>query len=264
MHTIAHSHNVNKMRSVGDIMYGLFAYPTRFIADTFFACSQEAGVSRYGKKIGNVSQRCVVLRNAIDTDRFVFSSDARQAIRHKLNLTEKQIVVGNISRFSEQKNHTFLLDVFAEIHKSAPTSVLLLVGDGDLRSRIEQKIVDLGLKDAVILTGIQSNTWDYYQAMDVFVMPSLYEGLPVSLVEAQTAGLPCCVSSAVPAESAITGLVRFRSLEESAEQWASWVLECSETPRKNMRDAIRSAGYDIATTSKWLEDFYTKVVSSRG
>lgn len=264
MYTIAHSHNVNKMRSVGDIVYGLFAYPTRFVADTFFACSQEAGVSRYGKKIGNAPQRCTVLRNAIDTNRFVFSSDARQAVRHKLDLTEEQIVVGNISRFSEQKNHTFLLDIFAEIHKNSPTSVLVLVGDGVLRPQIEKKAAQLGLTDAVIMTGVQSNTWDYYQAMDVFVMPSHYEGLPVSLVEAQTAGLPCCVSSAVPAESAITELVRFRSLEESAEQWASWVLECSATPRKNMRNAIRSAGYDIATTSKWLEDFYMKVVSSRG
>ena len=114
------------------------------------------------------------------------------------------------------------------------------------------------------MTGVQNNTWDYYQAMDVFVMPSHYEGLPVSLVEAQTAGLPCCVSSAVPAESALTALVQFRSLADTAEQWASWVLERAGLPRQDMRDAIRDAGYDISTTSRWLEDFYTKVVADRG
>ena len=264
IHTIAHSHNVNRMRSVGDVVYGVFAYPTRFVADTFFACSREAGVSRYGKRIGSNPKRCIVLHNAIDTSRFAFSSDVRKAAREKLGLTDLQITVGNISRFSEQKNHTFLLDIFADIHRKNADSVLILVGDGELRPQIEQKIARLGLKDAVILTGVQSNTWDYYQAMDVFVMPSHYEGLPVSLVEAQTAGLPCCVSSAVPRESAITELVQFRSLEDTAGQWADWVLECARGPRQDMRDAIRDAGYDIAATSKWLEEFYTKVVTERG
>ena len=264
IYTIAHSHNVNMMRSVGDAVYALFAYPTRFVADTFFACSRDAGISRYGKLIGNDPRRCTVLRNAIDTTRFAFSMDARKAARKKLGLTETQIVLGNISRFSDQKNHTFLLDIFAEVHKKEPGSVLLLVGDGALRPRIEQKIAQLGLMDAVILTGVQRNTWDYYQAMDVFVMPSHYEGLGVALVEAQTAGLPCCVSSAVPEESALTSLVQFRSLADTAEQWASWVLERTGLPRQDMRDAVRDAGYDISSTSRWLEDFYTKVVEDRG
>ena len=264
IYTIAHSHNINKMRSVGDALYALFAYPTRFVADTFFACSRDAGISRYGKKIGHDPGRCTVLRNAIDTTRFSFSPDARKATRKKLGLSETQIVLGNISRFSDQKNHTFLLDVFAAVHKKEPGSVLLLVGDGELRPQIEQKIKQLGLADAVIMTGVQSNTWDYYQAMDVFVMPSHYEGLPVSMVEAQTAGLPCCVSSAVPTESALTDLVQFRSLADTAEQWASWVLERVGMPRQDMRDTIRDAGYDISTTSRWLEVFYTKVVTNRG
>jgi glycosyltransferase involved in cell wall biosynthesis len=122
----------------------------------------------------------------------------------------------------------------------------------------------LGLKDAVILAGVQRNTWDYYQAMDVFLMPSLYEGLPVTLVEAQTCGLPCCVSSNVPAEAAITNLVEFRSLEDSAALWAEWILERAKEHRADGRDAICRAGYDIAETSRWLQNYYLEVVKNRG
>lgn len=264
IYTIAHSHNVNKMRSLGDVVYGLFAYPTRFVADHLFACSREAGISRYGKNAGGDEARCLVLRNAIDTQKFAFDATVRSYMRQKLNLTEDQPVIGNVSRFSQQKNHAFLLDIFAEIHRKEPNAVLLLVGDGNLRSQIEQKINVLGLNDAVILAGVQSNTQDYYQVMDVIVMPSHYEGLPVSLVEAQTAGLPCCVSDNVPEESAITELVEFRSLADSAEAWARWSLERAKEKRADGRDAIRKSGYDVSITSKWLEDYYLKVVNSRG
>ena len=264
IYTIAHSHNINMMRSFGDVAYGLFSYPTRFVADRFFACSRAAGISRYGKRIGSDETRCTVLPNAIDLNKFAFDADVRGKMRGKLKLSEDQIVIGNISRFSEQKNHAFLLDVFAQIHNMKQNVILLLVGDGDLRPQIEKKIHDLDLVDSVIMTGVQSNTWDYYQVMDVILMPSHYEGLPVSMVEAQAAGLPCCVSTAVPKESAITELVHFRSLEDSAEQWAQWVLECAGGSRRDMHDVIRSAGYDIFTTSKWLENYYMEVVSDRG
>lgn len=264
IYTIAHSHNINLMRSVGDVIYGVYTYPTRFIADHFFACSREAGVSRYGKKNAGDPGRCTVLRNAIDSARFAFDADARHQVREALNLSEDQIVIGNISRFSAQKNHAFLLDIFERIRGMEPRAVLLLVGDGDLRPQIEEKIRRAGLENSVILTGVQPNTWDYYRVMDVFLMPSHYEGLPVSMVEAQASGLPCCVSSAVPEESAITGLVRFRALDDGAEQWASWVLACAGLPRRDMSEAIRRAGYDISATSQWLEEFYTKVVNSRG
>lgn len=263
-HTVAHSHNVNKMRSLGDVVYGSFSYPTRFVADRFFACSREAGISRYGRKIGKNEEQCIVLRNAIDTAQFAFDVVVRKKMRTELNLAEDQLVIGNISRFSEQKNHMFLLDIFAEIRKKNPCAMLLLVGDGDLRPRIEQKITDLGLTDAVILTGVRSNTWDYYQAMDVFLMPSFYEGLPVSMVEAQTAGLPCCVSANVPKETALTDLVEFIPLEKGAAHWEERILKRTNESRRDMGAEIARAGYDIATTSKWLEDFYLKVVTERG
>ena len=263
-YTIAHSHNINTMKTAGDVVYSMFAYPTRFVADHFFACSREAGISRYGSKKGSCDTRCTVLPNAIDTSKFAYNEDVRQRMRKMLGIGDAQMVVGNISRFAEQKNHRFLIDIFENVHKKNPNAVLLLVGDGELRSEIENMIKEKALQDHVILTGVQSDTWNYYQVMDVFVMPSLFEGLPVSLVEAQTAGLPCCVSAAVPNEVAITGLVEFQSLSYTSESWADWVMERAKAPRHGMMAEIQQAGYDIGTTSKWLEKYYTEVVKSRG
>lgn len=264
VYAIAHSHNTNLMKSPGDLLYALFAFPTRFIADHFFTCSREAGISRYGKKIGSDVKRCAVLPNAIDTDKFIFNEILRRQMRASLGITESQLVIGNISRFAKQKNHLFLIDIFEKIHEKSPDAVLLLVGDGELRPQIEAHISEKNLRSNVILTGVQGNTWDYYQAMDVFLMPSLYEGLPVSLVEAQTAGLPCCVSTTVPRESAITDLVQFRSLEDSTKEWCDWVLECSSQKRRNMKPDIQAVGYDISATSKWLEKYYIEVVKYHG
>lgn len=264
VYAIAHSHNTNLMKSPGDLLYALFAFPTRFIADYFFTCSREAGSSRYGKKISSDETRCTVLPNAIDTDKFIFNEILRQQMRASLGITESQLVIGNISRFAEQKNHLFLIDIFEKIHEKTPDAVLLLVGDGERRPQIEAYISEKNLRSNVILTGVQSNTWDYYQVMDVFLMPSLYEGLPVAMVEAQTAGLPCCVSTTVPREAAITDLVQFHSLGDSAGKWCSWVLECAKRPRRNMKVELQKAGYDISATSKWLENFYLNVVRSRG
>ena len=259
-YTVAHSHSAG----VGSAMYRMFAYPTRYVADHFFACSTDAGISRYGKKVGNDSERCHVLNNAVDARKFVYNANVRKQVRDALSISKDTLVVGHVGRFVDAKNHLFLIDVFHQIHAHNRNSVLLLVGDGELRPQIEAAISQKDLNNAVVMTGVQSNVWDYYQAMDVFLMPSLYEGLPVSMVEAQTAGLPCCVSTGVPRESAITDLVQFRSLEDSPEQWANWVLARAKIPRRSMAAEIARRGYDISTTSKWLEDFYTKVVSSRG
>lgn len=262
IYTVAHSHNINKMRSANDFIYGLFSYPTRFIADHLFACSRDAAVSRYGKKLGSRASSCTVLRNAIDSKQYIYNEAMRKHMRHKLNISDGQIVIGNVSRYAEQKNHCFLIDVFAKLKMIRPNATLLLVGDGELRSEIERKIQTLGLTDSVILTGVQSNTYDYYQAMDCFVFPSHYEGLGIVVIEAQTAGLPCCISTGVPREAAITDLVQFRSLDDAPEQWAEWILRRIDTPRKDMSEEIRKAGYDIVETSKWLENYYLEAVKN--
>lgn len=260
VYTIAHSHSAGS----GSAMYRMFAYPTRYIADKFFACSKDAGISRYGKTVGNDSIRCQVLNNAIDARRFSFNQETRKQVRSELHIAENAIVIGHVGRFVEAKNHLFLIDVFADVRKRDPNAVLLLIGDGVRRAEIQAAITEKHLDDAVILTGVRSNVWDFYQAMDVFVFPSVYEGLPVSLVEAQAAGLPCCVSSNVPKDSAITDLVQFISLEDRSEKWAEIALRSVKTSRPDMLSEIQNAGFDVILTANWLENFYLNVVMSRG
>ena len=259
-YTIAHSHSAGS----GSAMYRMFAYPTRYIADKFFACSKDAGISRYGKTVGNDSIHCQVLNNAIDARRFSFNQETRKQVRSELHIAENAIVIGHVGRFVGAKNHLFLIDVFADVRKRDPNAVLLLIGDGERRAEIQAAIAEKRLEDAVILTGVRSNVWDFYQAMDVFVFPSIYEGLPVSLVEAQAAGLPCCVSSNVPKDSAITDLVQFISLEDRSEKWAEIALRSVKTSRPDMLSEIQNAGFDVISTANWLENFYLNVVMSRG
>lgn len=259
-YTIAHSHSAGS----GCAMYRMFSYPTRYIADNFFACSKDAGIARYGEALGNDNNRCQVLNNAIDARRFSFNQKTRKQVRSELHVAENAIVIGHVGRFVEAKNHLFLIDVFADVRKRNPNAVLLLIGDGERRAEIQAAIAEKHLEDAVILTGVRSNVWDFYQAMDVFVFPSVYEGLPVSLVEAQASGLPCCVSSNVPRDSAITDLVQFIPLEDSAERWAEIALQSVKTSRPDMLSEIQNAGFDVISTAKWLENFYMNVVASRG
>lgn len=260
LYCIAHSHNTNTMKNFSDIIYAMFAYPTRFVADHFFSCSKEAGISRYGAKIGNDERRCSVLPNAIDVNRFTFDVELRQRMRNSLGLNDTQLVVGNVSRFSKQKNHSFILNIFEKIHDISPHATLLLIGDGELRSQIEETIAKKGLQNSVILTGIKSDVWNYYQAMDVFLMPSFYEGLPVSMVEAQAAGIPCIVSTNVPRESAITDLVQFISLNDGIDIWRDCIIKSAQMPRRNMFDKIRETGFDIKSTADWLKNYYIDVV----
>ena len=256
VYTIAHSHNTRTQVNLNEITYAIYSYPVRFIADQHFACSKAAGVSRYGRKIGNDPRRCIILNNAINTDSFRFNKSERDVMRDRLRISDK-IVIGHVGRFSEQKNHSFLLQVFKNIVSKVPSAVLLLVGDGTLRGSIEKYIADHNLGENVILAGVQSSVSPYYQAMDLFLFPSLYEGLPVTLVEAQTSGLPCVISDKVPSESILSpDLVTVQHLNQSPEQWADHVLMRLTEHRTDHSEVIKSCGYDISETAKWLEVFY--------
>lgn len=255
---IAHSHSAGK----GNLLYRMISFPTRYIADYFFACSKDAGVSRYGKVVGTDRNRCQVLNNAIETQKFLYSPVVQKNMRKKLHIPDSAVVVGHVGRFVEAKNHLFLIEVFEQVQKKRKDSVLLLIGDGELREQIETVVAEKQLTESVLMTGVQPNVWDYYQAMDVFVFPSIYEGLPVSMVEAQTAGLPCLVSANVPLDSKMTDVVDFISLEQGAAVWAEHILRRSEEGRYDTLSEVQKAGFDVSFTAQWLEDFYMKVVTS--
>lgn len=263
LYTIAHSHNTGRL-SLKNLVYQIYAYPTRHIADFFFGCSTDAGISRYGKTVCADRKRFAVLNNAIETASFDFDPQLRQELRGRLGVEDK-LVIGHVGRFEEQKNHAFLIRIFSQIRLLRPDAVLLLLGEGTLRSRIEDQIRQAGLSDCVIMAGVQQNVSAYYQAMDVFVLPSLFEGLALVAVEAQTSGLPCVISDTLSKECIVTNaLVSVMRLKEDAHTWAQHILSRVTQIREGRKDEVARSGFDIHETASWLEGFYLRVNQEKG
>lgn len=259
IYTIAHSHNSGTDRGVKTLLYKVMSYNTRNVADYFFACSTPAGIDRFGNKIvrgGHYS----LLNNAIETDTFVYGDSVRKGVRRQLGLAD-ELVIGHVGRFNPQKNHPFLLDIFAALLKKESNAVLLLVGGGEGMSQIREKAQKLGIAEHVHFLGVRSDVADLMQAMDVFVLPSLYEGLPVTMVEAQAAGLPCIISDKVPPECILTeGLVDIMTLSASPEAWAEKILAKRAIPRTDRRAEVAAHGFDITTEAVKLQEFYLNAV----
>ena len=253
--TIAHA------RSAG-VDPGLKGAMTRFLrrnlgkkADVCLTCSRLAGEAVFGKKMVEAG-RVTTVPNAIDAREFAFSEKKREQKRSELGICAQEFVIGHVGRFGHMKNHAFLLDVFAEICRKVPDSRLLLVGEGGLMDSVREKAASLGLSDRVIFTGNQAQVADFYMAMDFFVFPSIFEGLPGSVIEAQASGLRCLVSDSVTDEVLITPLAQARSLSDKASVWAQNVLERRSYEREQMEQAIKKAGFDVSDQVKFLEKLY--------
>ncbi|MGY3718133.1 glycosyltransferase family 1 protein [Sutcliffiella cohnii] len=256
--TIAHSHSTSSGRGVSAIIKNILQYPIRYTADYLFACSKTAGEWLFGKKIYK-NEKFLVVNNAIDSKKFIFDEKTREEIREEFAIDGK-FVIGHIGRFNTPKNHEFLIDIFKEVYEKNNRAVLLLVGDGELREPIKAKINKMNLSDNVIFTGVRKDIPEILQAMDIFVFPSLYEGLGIAVIEAQAAGLPCIVAETIPKEAFVTDHIYSLSLKQSANKWANQILEYSNGfQRKNAFKQISNQGYDIFTTAKFLEDFYLEL-----
>ena len=224
--TIAHSHNINS-KERKQLFYSVLSYPTRYIADYLFMCSKQAGIDRFGTEAIADPDRAFLVPNAIDIKTFRFNENARKNKRKEFNIKDDDYLVGHVGRLSQQKNHAYLLEIFREILRLHPDSKLLLVGDGELRQTIEEEIVSFGLQDKIVITGNRSDVNELLSAMDVLVFPSKYEGLPVTLVEAQCNGLPCVISDKIPGDCIlIKELVKVCSLNEEFSIWAETTLNC--------------------------------------
>lgn len=252
-HTIAHSHNTNGDMSAKEIMYRFFARKVCGKAEHYLACSYSAGTDRFGQRI-----KFDILNNAIPAQKYTYSSDKRAIARRNL-FAKDELIVGHVGRFAAQKNHGFIVEIFNEVAKRLPAK-LLLVGDGELRSEIEEKVKMLDLEENVIFAGVREDVSDLMQAMDVFIFPSLYEGLPLSVVEAQAAGLPCLISDGVPIECKLTDLVKQIPLSSGAELWAESVIEVARTERRDMYPSIYVSGFDIGENTRKLEEYYRSMV----
>lgn len=228
--TIAHA------RSAG-VDPGIKGKVTRFLrrnlkkkCDLMLACSDEAGDSVFGK-----DSRYKFVPNAVDMSEYAYDEIARFEVRQRYDIGDK-LLVGHVGSFRYAKNHEFILEVFACLHKSYPNSVLMLVGDGELRSATENKAAELGISDSVIFTGDRKPVSMYYQAFDVLLFPSRYEGMPGTVVEAQASGLPCVISSSVTEQVIFTDRVRRLPLSLSANRWADAVVKAWTDSGKTAAD----------------------------
>lgn len=261
--TIAHSHGTaSRGNRIEQLIKNIMQIPIRNKADYLLACSDQAGKWLFGKK-AIADSNYKILKNAIDVEKYMFDEFNRNNIRKQLGVEDK-FVVGHVGSFTYPKNHKFLIDVFYQLQIKNRDSVLLLVGDGELRPQIEQQIERLGIKDKVILTGAVSNVNDYLQAMDVFVFPSISEGLGIAAIEAQTAGLHCILSDRIPQEAFIIDSVEKLSLKADKTIWAERILHYSDNyTRKRTSEDIKRAGYDIKETAKEMENFYLEVITTK-
>ena len=260
---VCHSHNSRSESGFSGFIRDALKFPLKKVATHFCACGQEAAIWLYGRESFN-NGKVRVVPNVIDAAAFCYSVERRLEIRNMLGLSDSTLILGCTARFSPQKNHRFLLSVFYEFNKIIGDSVMLLLGGGELKSEIESQVKELGLEDRVYFIGTVANVSDYEQAMDFFLLPSINEGIPLSLIEAQVSGLRCFVSEGVPRESDKTGLVSFLSLDEGPEYWARQIADNIEYHRNSHLDDIVKAGYDAPTSAQKLEQFYLETFNNLG
>lgn len=212
----------------------------KIFATDYFACGETAGRWMYGDRYFD-SGRATVMPNAIDTEKFVFDPEARARLREELGIPQDAFVVGHVGRFMYQKNHSFLIDIFAELQKEKPNAILLLIGEGELMEQIEEKVQRLGIEKSVIFTGARSDVNKLYSVMDVFCLPSFYEGMPVVAWEAQANGLPCVFSDKVSKEAKQGENCSFLNLAQTPEKWASLLLKSGQRMKNHVPDIQEEA-----------------------
>ena len=254
-HRIVHSHATlyaeSKIKAIRNQI--LWALAKGKITDRI-GCSKAAGDFLFGE------ETFTVLKNAIAYEDFLYDEGLRHEVRMRENVAEK-LVIGNVGRFSQQKNQTYLVEIFAKIKELRSNSVLWLVGDGELRSEIEAKITELGLQQDVKLFGMVKNTKELYQAMDVMIMPSLFEGLPMVGVEAQASGLPCVFADTITREVDVVGCP-YIALSEAKENWAKAAIEMAEKKeRRSYPKELDELGFNIKLEAKRLEELYLEKIS---
>lgn len=262
---IAHSHlTVQTSDRIKIAISNLFTTSLKKTATGYFACGKAAGVYMWGSEIAN-SSKLYVMRNAVDAQRFQFSDSIRDEYRKKFGFGDKT-VIGHIGRFNEQKNHLFLINIFKEYLNIDSTAVLILIGIGELEQQIRELVIKNEMQNNVIFLGQREDVRELYNAFDVFVLPSLYEGLPVVGVEAQANGLPCVFSDTISNEVVILPNTKVLKLSDSAQMWAHVIRNLANRKQNDRRDAIdliNAAGYNIEVEAEKLRKYYFTEVSMR-
>lgn len=249
-----HSHSSSCLMKGIDRLARPFFY---HLCNLNLACSIKAGEWLYRKRPYKV------IRNGIRTSRYQFSENDRRRVRDRLNLNNK-VVIGNVANFDYAKNHAYLLRIFQALLKDLPECVLLLVGEGERKEKLLEEARALGIGDNVIFTGSVDNPWEYMSAMDVIVMPSLYEGFPLTLIEEQANGLSCVVSEGISHEVDLTGNLRFIPLDSGVEIWKKGIISIlkknghDSASSQNSISSIKNSGYDIKEAASELIDIFNQ------
>lgn len=231
---------------LGRILYGRYV-------DVKIAPSDLAAEYTFGKRAYK-NGKVAILNNAVDLDVFHFDEKGRRNIRNEFNISPHTKVIGHIGRFSAQKNHEFLIDVFKDITLLNPDTILLLVGVGESEKKVKQKVSYMGLSDKVIFAGLRTDIPQILCAMDVFLFPSFYEGMPNTVIEAQATALPCVISDRITKQANILGTAKYLPLESSVSVWAKETLNSAECKRYNTRENFIKSGYEInKVTEKFLK-----------
>lgn len=256
--TIIHSHSTSNGNGFKSIVKYLLQIPLASQADYLFACSKEAGEWLYGtEKVKG--DNYFLVKNSIDTSKYRYNYNIRKKYRKDLNL-ENKLVLGHVGRLSRPKNHIFLLKVFKKILEKNSNSVLVIIGDGDLKEEINKNIKDLKLEDKVYMLGSRNDIECLLQAMDVFLFPSLWEGLPVAVIEAQSSGIPCILSDSITAEVGLLKNLKYLPIDKGEDIWVDSVLNLDKNRIKEGSEIVSSKGFDIKATSIWLLEFYKDLI----
>ena len=255
---IAHSHSTKHQtsNSVKFILNDIAKLLLRKYATDYYACGYDAGVFLFGKKL-MVQNKVQIIHNAIELDKYAYSDSKRNKIRKEFGIKD-EIVIGHVGQFHEWKNHKKIIEIFTEIAKADSNVKLMLVGDGPLKSDIQTMAKKNNIRDKVIFTGSRDDVSDILNAFDVFLFPSLFEGLGIVAIESQANGLPTVVSDAVPDEALITDIVIKEALESDACIWKDTLYKALKAGRKNENEKLIEAGYDIVTEAIKLEERYVK------
>ena len=255
--TIIHSHSTSNGKGFIAIIKDVMQFPLRYQADAFLACSDEAGKWLFGKKVLH-SPHYLVLKNGIDISQYTPNQNVRQIYRTQLGLSD-HIVYMHVGRMHVSKNHHFLIEVFSQIREKQPDAKLALIGDGELRPAIEEQVKAEGLSDDVLFLGNRKDVPKLLQAADCFLLPSLWEGFAISIIEAQAAGLMCFASDQLPNEPIVSDVVRQLPVnDDDVSKWANEILHCSFR-RIDQREALIRNGLDIQSVAMKLSEFYNRL-----
>lgn len=251
---ISHSHNTRYTEKNISFKKKIYYFISKIMINIFstdyVACGKEAGNFLYYK-----NKKVVVVKNGIKIEKFIFDSNKRKELREKLKISENEIVIGHVGRLNFQKNHKYLIDVFNKLCKENDNYKLVLVGDGELKSYIDSELIKNKLENKVIMTGSIENVNEFYNVFDIFVFPSLFEGLPYTLIEAQCNGLPIISSDKVSRECNISKKIVFLDLNPNVSEWIR-IINKENSKRYNAIDDVINNGYSIDDTIKIIEKIY--------